>query len=439
MNKIFRFSYTVLLYIFFPFLLILMNRYARKMHQDWEYFSRERFGSYKCQDNLFRKNRPIWIHAASLGETKAIAPLIASFLREGWFILLTNTTPSGKEQGYNLFKKDIKNGKLIQAWFPYDFPRSMRNFLEYYNPCFGILTEREIWPNLLSEARIKKIPMFLANARLSERSLRKVKQLNFILKTAYNSLALVLAQTKEDAHRLTEAGVCSIFITGNLKFDSDAMKSCLLEQAKNWKNHLRKKIIVLSCVREGENILFLDAIRKMNILSENYRKFFYVIVPRHSSCFSSTFLLLKNSNIKFECRTDLKNHYPSKETSILLGNTFGEMSFYYGLADIAVIGGSFLPLGGHNLIEACKFGVPTILGPYNFNFQEVSKSAIKIGAALKVENSIDALEKAIYLLENDFEYDSMKNSAEIWVNNHKGATRKTIQAITSYYNKWNRS
>ncbi len=433
MRKLARFFYTFLLYILVPFLLpiFFFAQRSGKNKEKWELLSRQRLGKYKrAERNIFGTNFPIWIHAASLGETKAIAPLVKILLRRGYSILLTNTTPSGKKEGCTLFVNAIKHGKLSQAWLPYDFPKCTRNFLENYKPWFGVLVEREIWPNLLAEAEAKKIPMFLVNARLSEKSLRKISCFSSVFKASFNSLSITFAQTVEDANRLKEAGAVYSLVTGNVKFDSVISDLETIKKSNCWKKHINKRIIVLASVREGENILFLKAIKLLHL--EIDERFLFLIVPRHSASFKSTFLLLKNLNLRFECRSNLGEKSPSRETSIVLGDSIGEMSFYYKLADIAIMGGGFLPFGGHNLIEACGSGVPTILGPYNFNFQEASESAIRYGAALQAKDSVDALEKAISLLQNDSKYSLMQSAAFEWVAKHKGATYKTLDLIMKY-------
>jgi len=399
---------------------------ARKAGGHWGIFSRPRFGYAEGPVSVTGERDRIWIHAVSLGETRAAQPLIQALLDSGARLLLTHTTATGRAEGGRLYGPAIASGQIRQTWLPYDFPGSTRRFFKHHYPCLGVLIEREVWPNLLYQARRAGIPMILASARLSESSLRQARWLERALRRAYGSLEETLAQSPEDAGRLIQIGARNVQVVGNIKFDV-ALPVNLVEAGRTWRGRIGRPVVAIASTREGEDSPFAD----LFAASASSRRIdpLYLLIPRHPQRFDVVAELLAARNLEYERRSHIGDNTPAPETRVLLGDTLGEMAFYYAAADVAIIGGGFAPLGGQNLIEACVAGTPVILGPHMYNFAQAARDAIAAGAALQVRDPAEALRQAVLLLNDDSRRAAMRNAALAWVANHAGATRRIMQAL----------
>lgn len=414
--------YTLVLRLLAPLVWLWMARRARRIGGGWGILSAPRFGRYaKGGGPVFAGRSPVWVHAVSLGETRAAQPLVQALLDKGLPVLMTHTTATGREEGGRLFAAAIAAGQLVQTWLPYDFPGATRGFLRHYAPRCGVLIEREIWPNLLAAARWQGVPMALVSARFSESSLRQAKWFGPVMRQALESLTWVLAQTPADAQRLRQAGARAPQVTGNLKFDL-SLSDAQLQAGQTWKTGLDRPVIALASTREGEEALFIQAIR------EHADDALYVLIPRHPQRFDPVAALLQEAGLGFERRSNMPQHL-SERTTVLLGDTLGEMPFYYAAAEVAIVAGSFAPFGGHNLIEACAAGVPVIVGPHTFNFQQAVSDAIEAGAALRASDTGEALAQALALLKDTSRRSAMKQAAHAWTASHKGATNRTLSAL----------
>lgn len=373
---------------------------------------RERFGFY---------SRPlgardiIWIHAVSVGETRAAAPLIASLQTRfpAAQILLTHMTPTGRDTGRALFGTNV-----LQAYLPYDFPGATRRFLQHFQPQFGLLVETELWPNLISVCARQGVPLALINARLSARSARRYAWLPSLSREALSRLAFICAQTAADSARLEKLGASSVVVTGNMKFDVSAPGNAatLREQ---WK--LQRPVLLAASTREGEEALILEAYLPYA------NKFMLLLVPRHPQRFEQVAQLLERSGLQWQRRSA---NVAVAEAQVILGDSMGEMFAYYAAADVAIIGGSLLPFGGQNLIEACVMGVPVVLGPHTENFAQVAEDAVFAGAALRVEDAKAALTLADHLIESATQREAMASAGRNFAATHKGAVEKTLLHIT---------
>jgi len=405
-----RLLYTLALYLLLPFIPLRLLWRARKQPAYLQHW-RERFGWY-----VDTPQAPlIWIHAVSVGETRACVPLIAALQARypEHQILLTHMTPTGRETGQALF-----GGRVLQAYLPYDLPGAMRRFLNRFQPRFGLLMETELWPNLIAACRQRRIPLALINARLSARSARGYAKLAALSRDTLNALALISAQTAEDAARLQQLGASKVAITGNLKFDvvpppaNDQLRTLF---------GVGRPMILAASTRDGEEALLLDALTTPN------PKQLLVIVPRHPQRFDDVAALLATRGIAFQRRSESA---PIRaETQVVLGDSMGEMFAYYGAADVAIIGGSLLPFGGQNLIEACALGVPVILGPHTHNFAQAAQDAVHSGAALRVADAGDAMAQAQSLLLDHEKRKRMSAAALGFAAEHRGAVDKTMGLI----------
>jgi len=331
---------------------------------------------------LYRGERPapgaLWLHAVSLGETRAAQPLIDALraAQPGLRLLLTHGTATGRTAGAALLRAGDR-----QAWLPYDSPGAARRFLRWQRPAVGVLMETELWPALLAEAQRSGLAMVLANARLSERSARRGQRLAALLHPAAERLALVLAQTVDDAQRLRAAGAPAVLVSGNLKFDM-APSPRLLAMGHQWRQALGRPVVLGAVTREGEEAPLLAAWAALPAPRP-----LLLLVPRHPQRFDEVAALVAGAGLQLQRRSAWAGGLPPAQAAtadVWLGDSMGEMPLYYGCADVALLGGSFAPLGGQNLIEAAACGCPVVMGPHTFNFAQASLRSEQAGAALRV-------------------------------------------------------
>lgn len=363
----------------------------------------------------------LWLHAVSLGETRAAAPLIDALRarRPGLRIVLTHSTATGREAGAALLQPGDQ-----QAWLPYDTPGAVRRFLRRFRPLAGVLMETEIWPALLLAAQQANVPMVLANARLSERSLRKGQRLERLLRPAVASLSLVLAQTERDAERLREAGAREVLVCGNVKFDMTP-PAAAVERGQAWRHQVGRPVVLVASSREGEEAPLLAAWSRVAMPRP-----LLVIVPRHPQRFDEVAALLDGSGLRAVRRSAWTQTPPADaaEADVWLGDSMGEMALYAAMADAALLGGSFAPLGGQNLIELAACGCPVVMGPHTFNFAEASDLAVAAGAAQRVNDLDEGVRVAASLaLGLDQARDAAR--ARAFAQAHRGATQRMAEQV----------
>ena len=430
-----RFTYTLSLRLLSPVLLAWMGLRARRAGGDWGVLSGERFGRYKTAPP---RDKPVWVHAVSLGETRAVQPLLRTLLDQGETVLLTHLTVTGRDEGARAFAAEIAEGRLVQQWLPYDFPGATSRFLDHYQPVAGILVEREVWPNLLAAARKRGIPMMLASARFSDNALRTVLRAGKVLQQAYAGLSAVYAQTLQDAQRLEQAGAVAVRVSGNFKFDVRIPPDQIIK-GREFAAALGRRIITIASTREGEDEMFIRAIskhlRRQQLQGNELADVpIFRLVPRHPERFESAARLLTEAGLPFMRRSSIVASGDcsasavrvARDATILLGDTVGEMVRHYASSQVAIIGGSFAPHGGQNLIEACAVGVPVIVGPHTWNFEQAANDAIHEGAALRAQTAEAAIQMAVQLLEDPRRLAQMGEDAENWVRKHSGAVQRVV-------------
>lgn len=422
-----RVLYSLLLYLLAPLAWLLMARRARRAGGTWDVMGSARFGWFRGQEPPVTGAQ--WVHAVSLGETRAAQPLIQAILDGGHPVLLTHMTATGRAEGARLFAAALASGQLRQAWLPYDFPGATRRFLAYYQPARGILIEREIWPNLLASARHRGLPMALVSARFSGRSLRQARRLSWLVRPALAGLAPVLAQTQADADRLLLAGAREVQVTGNLKFDQQVPVQ-QLQAGRAWRIRLGRPVILIASTREGEDAPLaqsLLALRRAHMMAADC---LFVLVPRHPQRFDSAAAELESRDLPLVRRSSSTEvPLPDIGTAVLLGDSMGELPFFYAAADVAIVAGSFEPLGGHNLIEACLAGTPAIVGPHTFNFKDAVEDALARGACLRAGDADAAVRLAWQLVCDDARRTAMAARARQWAGSHAGATARIMAAL----------
>ena len=399
-----RAVYTTVLSAALPLLLLRLWWRGRREPGYREHIA-ERLGRY----DLPRPERLVWIHAVSVGEARAAAPLVKALQQAlpDHGVLVTCTTAAGRETVKQVY------GEAVQAAFlPYDFPAAVQGFLQHFRPRLGVLMETEVWPNLLAGCARHDVPVMLANARMSEKSARGYARWPGLAQPAFASLGMVCAQSEADAARLRALGATRVQVTGNLKFDATPS----LEQVaagRAWRAALGRPVLLLASTREGEEKLLLDHLDRVP------PEVLVVVVPRHPQRFDEV-AALANSR-----RT--VTAMPGSSDRVHLGDTMGEMGFYFGAADVALIGGSFLPLGGQNLIEGLAAGAPVICGPSMFNFAEATRLAVGAGAAIQVADVAAAMATASELLADAPARRAQSEAGQRFCEAHRGATQRHLR------------
>jgi 3-deoxy-D-manno-octulosonic-acid transferase len=331
-------------------------------------------------------------------------------------ILITCMTAAGRDT------IDLVYGNsVLSAFLPYDYPFAVCRFLEWYRPRLGVLVETEIWINLLAGCRARGLPVVLASGRMSQQSARVYRRLSVLTRPAFESLSAVCAQSDADANRIASLGAHHVGVTGNLKFDvtPDPVQEAVGGALKRSLN--RRCTILLASSRDGE-----EAIMLKEFAGRLSTEVLLIIVPRHPQRFEAVAAMIEEAGFSVARRS--RGEQPAS-ADVLLGDTMGEMALYYSAADVAIIGGSLLPYGGQNLIEACAAGVPVVIGPHVHNFSEVVRLAVKAGAAIQVGGAASAAGVALELLQDPVRRVAMGGSGVKLCAGHRGATARHLATI----------
>lgn len=413
--------YTLGLWLLLPYVFFHLLWRARKQPEYLRHIG-ERFGRYDidCDKPI------IWLHTVSVGETRAVATLVQN-LRERYpehQILLTHTTPTGRAASEQLYGDDV-----LRVYLPYDYPFAVERFLQHFRPRIGVLMETEIWFNLIHACRIDALPLLLLNARLSERSARRYARFPKLARAGLHELHLIAAQTEEDAMRLASLGNLAVPVMGNLKFDI-VPPPAMLELGKQLRKRFgeKRRIFLAASTREGEEALLLDAMTHADV-----DKLLLVIVPRHPQRFDEVAALISQHGLRMQRRSGFEP--VAAETQVVLGDSMGEMFAYYAACDLAYIGGSLLPFGGQNLIEACAVGKPVLLGPHTYNFTQASEQAVECNAAIRVSHADDLVHQLNVLLPDAEHLKQMGENGERFVSGSRGATRSAMKHISLAMNQ----
>ena len=409
--------YNLLIWLLLPYTLMHLLWRGRKQRSYLHYVA-ERFGFYTQS-----VTRPvIWLHAVSVGETRAAKPLVEALLTAypSHQILLTHITPTGRETSESLFGE-----RVWRVYLPYDFPFAVRRFLRHFQPQLGLLMETEIWPNLIALSRQNDTPIMLINARLSARSARRYAKLGKLITVTLAQLTHIAAQTADDATRLRQLGGQVISIMGNLKFDS-APPAELLALGQQWREQISKRLVwVAASTRAGEEALILDAWQALP------NSPLLAIIPRHPQRFDEVAALLQQRGVRYQRRSS--GETVRADTQVWLGDSMGELYAYYALADVAFIGGSLMPLGGQNLIESVSVGCPVVFGPSMWNFAEVAQVAVASGAAVQVQDVTTLTHAVAELLGDAARRQKMHTAALTFSASYQGATLRLMTLIKQYY------
>jgi 3-deoxy-D-manno-octulosonic-acid transferase len=401
----------------------------------------QRFGFYKFATWARSSDDApvVWLHAVSLGETRAAGVLLAHLrdLIPGMRLVLTHGTATGREAGRGLLREGD-----VQVWQPWDTPASVSRFLAHFQPDVGLLMETEVWPHWVSGCGRAGVPLCLVNARMSDKTWRQSKRLRWLAQPAYAGLSTVWAQSDSDALRLRTLGAPVQGVLGNLKFDA-TIDADLLSRGRAWRADTSRPVLMFASSREGEEQLLLDAWTKVLQLPAEEAQDFpeqlaggkpaesvqLLVVPRHPQRFAEVEALFRSAGLSVSRRSAWGE--APQTADVWLGDSLGEMALYFGMADAALLGGSFEPLGGQNLIEAAASGVPVFMGPHVFNFAEASALACGAGAAVPCVDMTEALRRALRALRQPERLAVMREAALGLGAVHRGAAQKTATEVAA--------
>ena len=412
-----RLLYSLLFTLAQPLVWLRLVWRARKQPEYLRHIG-ERYGFYPQP----APGRLLWLHVVSVGETRAAEPLIKALLEScpEHALLLTHMTPTGRATGGELIAKH--GARLLQAYLPYDLPDACARFFAHFQPELGLLMETELWPNLIAAAARRSVPLALVNARLSARSQRGYARLSPLIRPALAALTAVAAQTPADADRLRAIGAQRISVLGNIKFDVTPAPE-KIQLGRDWRSALAGRPVWLAAsTREGEETLIVDAfldIARPDLL--------LLIVPRHPQRFGEVAALLDARRLSY-CRRSAAA-FPTAQTRVWLGDSMGEMPAYFAVADLALIGGTLLPFGGQNLIEAAACGCPVLVGPHTYNFAQATEDAVACGAARRIIDAPEAGGAVHELLDDGPALATMRAAAAQFSQAHRGATARTLALI----------
>jgi len=436
--------YTLALWLALPLIVVRLWLRGRR-EPGYRRAIGERFGRHTRPAHDADAGPCLWVHAVSVGEVRASAPLVRA-LRDrypGHRVLVTCMTAAGREALDQVYPDDANDANDVdgplrpvsKAWLPYDYPFAVRAFLDAYQPILGVLVETEVWINLLAECSTRRIPVVLASARMSQGSARAYARLDALARPAFESLALVCAQSEDDATRIASLGAHRVTVTGNLKFDVQP-DPARVEAGRAFRERLKgRPVLLLASTREGEEAMLIESLKP-----RFPHDALLLVVPRHPQRFDGVAAMLAAAGRRVVRRSQLSVSAPDGvqavlAADVLLGDTMGEMAFFYAAADVAIIGGSLLPLGGQNLIEACAQGVPVVIGPYTFNFTRATQAAVQAGAAIQVEDQNGAADVASRLLKDAGRRAAMARAGRQLCAAHQGAAKAHMEAIQTLLEK----
>lgn len=430
-----RTIYSVALYLLSP---ILCFQLLLRISRDRKYLDRwpQRFGyGLKIADlSHSAADQPrIWIHAVSVGEVNAAIPLVNK-LREGFpefLIVLTTMTPTGARQ-----VSECLGDRIIHCYLPYDYPGSVKRFVRNVKPSIAIFMETEIWPNYLAFCAKKQISIVLANTRLSEKSYRGYRNFKQLVSTSLGYVDEIAAQAQMDAGRLIKLGARkeAVHITGNIKFDM-VVDNETRQNALNLRSRVgtQRPIWIAGSTHPGEEQQVLNAHAG---IKRDCPDVLLILVPRHPERSGELLRMCTGRGFKTILQTNLKDALPN-ETSIMIGNTMGELPMLICTSDAAFIGGSLVPVGGHNILEAAAVGVPVIFGPHMFNFQKIANQILAQGAGLQVEDAGELAETVSKLLNDPALRENYGIEGRRFVEDNQGSVEKVFALVEKHLTKTN--
>lgn len=386
----------------------------------YRYRWRERLAFYSKQ----YVSGVIWFHAVSVGEAEALFPLIRQIqrLHPDARLLITTTTPTGSARVKAVMKETVEH-----VYLPYDTPGAVSRFMRCFKPGIAVIMETEIWPNLFAYCGRNGIPLYMINARLSERSVRGYQKMPSLVRPALAQVKLIAAQTQDDADRFIAIGAekKQVAVVGNIKFDIDIADETI-EQGRQLKQVLFKKrfVWVVASTHKEEETVFLDIYKQ---IKQQIPELLLVLVPRHPERFIEVERLCKLQQLSVVTRTSADDCH--QDTDVYLADTMGELKMLYASADVAFVGGSMVPVGGHNVLEPAAVGVPVMFGPFMANFKEIAEGILRHDAAIQCQNK-DDIARAVHAIYRDATYRaSLIEKARVFVCQNRGAKARLSEML----------
>ncbi len=413
--------YPLLTYLLLPYVLLHLIGRGWRAPDYWQRW-RERFG-------YPRHSRPgvIWLHAVSVGEVQAARPLVRA-LRERYPqhpLLITTTTPTGSQRVRALFGETV-----LHCYLPYDLPGAVARFYRRFQPVLGLILETELWPQLLAAGAQRQVPLLLLNARLSPRSARRYAWAPRLTAATLAQLRLIAAQSSADARRFAALGAPKerLHTTGNIKF-AIAPYASLKEQAEalrhQWGNN--RPAWIAASTHEGEEEVVLEAFARIR---QQLPQTLLLLAPRHPERFAKIQQLCRRKGLETVTRSSQQPLTPS--TAVFLGDTLGELMLFYAAADVAFVAGSLVPVGGHNPLEPASLGLPILLGPHTFNFEEISQMLQDCGAAQTVHDAASLATAVTQLLTDAPLRAQWGERGQTLVQQNRDALTRTLKLIYPY-------
>jgi 3-deoxy-D-manno-octulosonic-acid transferase len=409
-----RFFYSCLFYLLIPFILLRLlwrGIKAPAYRCRW----RERFALY---DKKFPQD-VIWFHAVSVGEAEALFPLVRKIQQHhpDAKLLITTTTPTGSARVIAVMQETVTH-----VYLPYDIPDAVSRFIHCFKPKLAVIMETEIWPNLFMSCGKNNIPLYVINARLSEKSSRGYQKIPALVHSALAQVSFIATQTQDDENRFIAIGADSakVNMLGNIKFDVEIPQSIIaqgLQIKKAWFNG--RFVWLIASTHKDEEALFLEIYKD---IKQKIPELLLVIAPRHPERFADVKKLCEQSSLAVVMRTS--GNMVNTETDVYLADTMGELKMLYAASDVAFVGGSMVPTGGHNILEAAAVGIPVMFGPYMTNFKEIARGVLSSNAAIQCRNKEDIVNAMLTLYEQPVYRAALAEKGLLFVRQNQGATAR---------------
>jgi 3-deoxy-D-manno-octulosonic-acid transferase len=414
-----RFLYTLVVYLFVPLALLRLwwrGRQNPAYRQRWK----ERFGYVTPLST-----RPVWVHAVSVGESIAAIPLIKKLIAEKYPVVVTSMTITGGERIQATF-----GSQVTHYYIPYDVPGAVKRFFKRVNPRLGIIMETEIWPNLYARAARIKLPLLLVNARLSPDSFKHYGYFLSLFTPALNCLTHIDAQTQMDADRYKALGAdpSCVSVMGNIKFDIEVPEKAYIDGKQLREAMSDRPVWIAASTHAGEEEMVLESFAQIR---EKIPNALLVLVPRHPERFDSVAELIQNRGFSV-CRRSAKESAPLATVDVFLGDTMGELLSFYAASDVAFVGGSFMPIGGHNVLEPAALSVPSITGPHTFNFVEIMQLMLNAGGCIQLSGPELLADTVSDLLSDPIKRKKMGEAAYQTVVSNRGAFGRLWERVLQF-------
>ncbi|MCK9395699.1 MAG: lipid IV(A) 3-deoxy-D-manno-octulosonic acid transferase [Methylobacter sp.] len=415
-----RAFYSCLFYLLIPFIIVRLiwrSIKAPAYRHRWS----ERFALYNTK---FAQN-VIWFHAVSVGEAEALFPLVRQIQQKypDAKLLITTTTPTGSAR-----VKAVMQGSVEHVYLPYDIPGVVNRFMQCFKPRIAVIMETEIWPNIFASCGENEVPLYIINARLSEKSVSGYQKIPALISSALTHVKLIAAQTQDDADRFVAIGAKAEIVRalGNIKFDIET-SSEITRQGLQLKVDLfnGRFVWLIASTHKDEEAIFLESYKK---IKQKIPELLLVIVPRHPERFTEVRKLCEQQQLAVVMRTS--NDVCRQHTDVYLADTMGELKMLYAASDTAFVGGSMVPVGGHNILEAAAVGIPVLFGPYMANFKEIAEGVLHADAAIQCQNESEII-SAITALHADSAYrQSLSEKGKAFVRRNQGAITRVLGVLS---------